>query len=81
VSRLEQRWTSGPTPLTLAFYTYGFDTAGYEWRHWLSVDTGYSITAYARRISGGNARTTLSWFRGTILCDVTYDKGNCSPGG
>lgn len=73
-------WSSGLAPLSYAFYNYGF-VSNTEWRHWLNVDSGYAITAYASRAIGTNARTSLGWNRGTILCDQTLNRGYCPPGG
>jgi hypothetical protein len=64
-------------PLTAPFYVYA--AGGYEYRHWLRSDTGYSTGIWARRPIGQNARTSLQWAGGESLCDVTTGRGACCP--
>ena len=68
---------SATAPLTAPFYTYA--AGGYEYRHWLRADTGYSSGVWARRQLGQNARTSLQWSGGESLCDVTTGAGACCP--
>jgi hypothetical protein len=46
-----------------------------KWRHWLNVDSGYTITAYAGRSKVDDARFGLGWNIGTIPCDQTLNRG------
>jgi hypothetical protein len=67
----------GPSPLTAPFYVYDFN--GREYRHWLSIDTGYPGTIEADKPITSNARTSLTWRNNqSTLCDVTANRGdNC----
>lgn len=69
--------SSAPAPLTAPFYSYA--AGGYEYRHWLRADTGYSSGVWARRPLGQNARGNLEWAGGESLCDVTTGAGACCP--
>lgn len=64
-------------PLTAPFYVYA--AGGFEYRHWLKADTGYSSGVWARRPIGQNARNSLQWAGGEALCDVTINGGACCP--
>lgn len=68
---------SATAPLTAPFYTYA--AGGYEYRHWLRADTGYSSGVWARRPLGQNARNSLQWAGGESLCDMTTGAGACCP--
>jgi len=68
----------GPTPLTAPFYIYSQD--GQEYRHWLKDHTGYDVGVYAWRPLGENARESLEWAEGEIICDLITGHGDCEPG-
>jgi hypothetical protein len=55
----------GPAPISAPFYVYAAN--GREYRHWLRADTGYARDIWASRPLGANARTGLTWRRGTTL--------------
>lgn len=67
----------GPTPVTAPFYTFSHN--GQEQRHWLRADTGYTSGIRAGRPLGANARTSLNWESGEVLCDLTASRGACTP--
>lgn len=69
----------GPAPVSAPFYTYTHN--GREERHWLRADTGYSTDIRASKPLTANARTSLSWASGEMLCDRTADRGACSEVG
>lgn len=69
--------SAAPAPLTAPFYVYA--AGGYEYRHWLRADTGYSSGVWARRPLGANARGNLQWAGGESLCDVSTGTGACCP--
>jgi hypothetical protein len=77
--------TVAPTPLSLPFYV--LDRGATEERHWLRVDTGYSIDIRATRNIGKDARprstqagSGLAWASSSGLCDVTAGRGSaCMP--
>lgn len=68
---------SATAPLSAPFYTYA--AGGFEYRHWLRSDTGYSSGVWARRPLGQNARSSLRWAGGESLCDVSSGAGACCP--
>ena len=74
-------YAAGPSPLSYAFYTFGFDPQGLEWRHWFQQDTGYAVTSYASRPSGKDGRSYSLWDQGRVLCDQSTGRGYCPPGG
>ncbi len=67
----------GPTPISAPFYNYIL--AGREHRVWLKDDTGYPMTIDASLQIGHNARTSLTWTTGDVLCDATVGLGACGP--
>jgi hypothetical protein len=66
-------------PLSHPFYIFSETISGttYEWRHWLSADTGYDIDIAAKRTYGVNSRSGMVWSTGG-LCDLTAARGACS---
>lgn len=78
---LNGNYTAGPSPLSYAFYTFGFDPQALEWRHWFEQDTGYAVTSYASRPSGKDVRSYSLWYQGRVLCDQSTGRGYCPPGG
>lgn len=66
----------GKSPITKPFYV--FDRDGREQRHWLRADTGYAVGIRADKPVTANARTSLVWAEGEVLCDVTTGRGACS---
>lgn len=68
---------TAPVPITAPFFVYV--AGGYEYRHWLKVDTGYNTGVWARRPLGQNARSSVEWHGGESLCDVTTGDGACCP--
>jgi hypothetical protein len=82
-------WISYPdsssAPLSKPFYVFR-EIAGvvsYEWRYWMSADTGFGIDYAVRRTFGANSRNGMHWIAnvdetGQALCDVTTSRGNCS---
>ncbi|MGK2946961.1 MAG: FG-GAP-like repeat-containing protein [Acidimicrobiales bacterium] len=76
--------TKAPAPLSTPFYVFELD--GREHRHWLSADSGYSISLSASRTLGRNARyrtdqagSGLTWETSSALCDLTTGRGACVP--
>jgi hypothetical protein len=76
--------TVAPTPLSYPFYV--LDRGATEERHWMKVDTGYSIDIRAARTIGKDARprssqsgSGLTWSTSSGLCDLTTGHGNCTP--
>lgn len=68
--------SSIPTPITAPFYV--FESAGREYRYWLSSDTGYNATVSASKPITANARTSLTWsLDGAGLCDTISGAGAC----
>ncbi len=65
----------GRAPITEPFYV--FDRDGREQRHWLRADTGYAIGIRADKTVTANARTSLTWREGEVLCDRTTGRGAC----
>jgi hypothetical protein len=72
--------TTPPSPLTHPFYNWATDN-GYERRHWIEADTGYSGRGevYVLRSLGSNPRSAgnLDWFDADTLCDVDFNRGTC----
>lgn len=66
----------GKSPITKPFYV--FDRDGREQRHWLRADTGYAVGIRDKPVTA-NARTSLVWAEGEVLCDVTTGRGAPSP--
>ena len=66
---------SGSTPLTAPFYD--IEANGREYRYWIDADTGYDTDVVASKPVTANARTSLSWSKGSLLCDVTAARGSC----
>lgn len=66
---------SGSTPLTAPFYD--IEANGREYRYWISADTGYDADVVASKPVTADARTSLSWSKGALLCDVTTARGSC----
>jgi len=76
--------TVAPAPLSHPFYVV--DRGATEERHWMRVDTGYSIDIRAVRTIGKNARprsnqagSGLTWTSSSSLCDLTTSRGSCAP--
>jgi hypothetical protein len=67
----------GPSPITAPFYSYAIGTR--EYRTWLAQDTGYDATVSADKPITANARTSLNWTTGDVLCDATEQRGFCKP--
>ena len=65
----------GPSPISAPYYV--FDRGGREERHWLNEDTGYVIGVWADKPITANARTSLVWRSGEVLCDRTAGRGSC----
>ncbi|MGC9400797.1 MAG: vWA domain-containing protein [Anaerolineae bacterium] len=73
-------WTApgfGPSPLTAPFYVYSSSEDDREYRHWLKYHTAYDTGIYAWRPLGDDARDSLEWREGEVLCDETMGYGNC----
>ncbi len=74
--------TVAPAPLSKPFYVIKRD--GYEERHWLKADTGYSIDISGKRLLGKNERprsnqvgSGIGWSSTSGLCDLTTGRGSC----
>lgn len=76
------------SPLSLPFYTFvAADGAGtrFEYRVWLSEDTGKPFDVTARRRWGEGSRSSannvgLEWSQATSMCDITdsaHPRGTC----
>lgn len=74
-------FSRGPSPLSWAFYTRGFDGNNREWRFWIMADSGYASDANVYRPKDRDARASLTWLRTRMLCDVSLKRGYCPPGG
>jgi len=57
----------GPAPISAPFYD--LVSGSTEYRVWLANDTGYQVTVWASLPLGSNARTSLTWGTGSVLCD------------
>jgi hypothetical protein len=75
---------SGEAPLTAPFYVIVRN--GYEERHWMAQDTGYSVNISARRVIGQNSRprdgepqSGLEWWKSSDLCDTSRPEMGCAP--
>ena len=74
-------WTGnrdGTPPLAKPYYVFrtNGETHSYEWRVWLSADTGYPTSVGMRRTYGVNSRTELLYSDSVAICDV--DRNVCS---
>jgi hypothetical protein len=65
----------GPSPITAPFYDIVIGTT--EYRIWLAADTGYPTTIQATLAIGHDARSSLTWSTGDLLCDLTTATGSC----
>ena len=63
----------GPSPISAPFYD--LVSGSTEYRVWLSNDTGYQATVWASLHIGSNARTSLTWGTGPVLCDLVSHNG------
>ncbi len=63
----------GPSPISAPFYD--LVSGSTEYRVWLSNDTGYQVTVWASLPLGSNARTSLTWGTGPVLCDLVSQNG------
>ena len=63
----------GPSPISAPFYD--LVSGSTEYRVWLSNDTGYQVTVWASLPIGSNARTSLTWGTGSVLCDLVSHNG------
>ena len=63
----------GPSPISAPFYD--LVSGSTEYRVWLSNDTGYQVTVWASLPIGSNARTSLTWGIGSVLCDLVSHNG------
>jgi hypothetical protein len=63
----------GPSPISAPFYD--LVSGSTEYRVWLSNDTGYQVTVWASLHIGSNARTSLTWGTGPVLCDLVSQNG------
>ena len=77
---------NGTIPLAKPFYVFKEDSSGtfFEWRYWMSSDTGFGSDYAARRRYGNNSRSGLFWIIDAAqtlqgLCDVTASRGACNP--
>jgi hypothetical protein len=70
--------STGVTPLPKPFYVV--EANGREYRVWIPDDTGYDIGITASKPITANARTSLTWTRTALLCDVTSQRGECAGG-
>ena len=68
----------GPSPISAPFYD--LVSGSTEYRVWLSNDSGYQVTVWASLPIGSNARTSLTWGTGGVLCDLVSLHG-CGWGG
>jgi len=71
--------TNGVTPLPKPFYVFRYPIGGvdYEYRVWMSAETGYDINITARHPVTTNARTSIEWFNSTTVCDTVTRAGDC----
>jgi hypothetical protein len=69
---------NGTPPLALPYYVFKQVVGGvsYEWRYWMSNDTGFGFNIVGRRTYGANSRNGLTWSN-VGLCDVTASRGSC----
>jgi hypothetical protein len=67
----------GPSPVSAPFYDLRAN--GLEYRTWLRDDSGYAVTVNASKSVTANARTSLTWTTADALCDLTTNRGLCTP--
>jgi hypothetical protein len=79
-------WVSFPNatpPLAMPFYVYEQEEEDqFEWRYWMTEDTGFGTDYAARRTYGTWSKHDLDWslsaeVEGVALCDVTMNRGAC----
>ncbi len=56
---------------------YVFANGAREEPHWLAEHTGFGVDVSATRPLGSNARASLAWSNGSLLCDVGSGAGDC----